>query len=490
MKILLINPPICNDIGHPLAGAPPLALLYLAAYLRKQGYKNIKVIDADTRRLTWEKLEELFRDEKPDIVGLSGTSLAMPVLFKSAKMARKVLPDAKIIAGGFGPTVEPEKVLRESDKSVDVVVMGEGELTLSELVTKFEKDGRGFFGDVKGIAYIDDRDNFVTTERREYIKDLDTVPWPAYDLLDCDPTDYVGMPKDFEGMTRPISVMLTTRGCPHRCIFCSLGSKLHRERGIKDVVDEIEFYENNFKAKSMHLYDDEFVGMSLKQNERVQALCNEIIKRGLHKKMAFLVQGRCSPYVELETLKKMREANIIWIWWGVESGSQKILDFIKKDIKLEDVKRDFALAKEAGIKSLMFIIVGFPKETPADIKMTADIIKKVHPDRVAVHIVSPYPGSELRKYLEDHKLLDSDNYYSYDMRHTVNHHTEEMTAKEIKKYYRMLVFRFENGYWYFIRLFFISLLTVDGRRNLWRRVRIATNLFSDWLKLNLGSSGV
>ncbi|MDD5032894.1 MAG: radical SAM protein, partial [Candidatus Pacebacteria bacterium] len=318
----------------------------------------------------------------------------------------------------------------------------------------------------------------------EYIKDLNSIPWPAYDLLNKDPKTYRGMPHDSEGMTRPVAVMMTTRGCPHRCAFCSLGSKMYRERDVKDVVDEMEFYKNKFGANSIQLYDDEFIGMSTKQNERIEALCAEIIGRGLNKKLKFLVQGRCSQFVDLDTLKKMKEAGIIWIWWGVESGSPKILDFIHKDITIENVKRTFTLTKKAGIKRLMFIMIGFPKETPEDIKMTADLIEKTKPDQTRIHICSPYPGSELRKYLEDHNLLDNADYYSFDTRLTVNHHTEEMTAEEIKKYYRMLIFKFETGYWYFFKFFIKSLLTIDGWKKALKRIQIAFNYTFSWLKLN------
>ncbi|MDD2753529.1 MAG: radical SAM protein [Candidatus Portnoybacteria bacterium] len=482
MKILLINPPVCNEINHASSSAPPLALLYLAGYLRQNGYPDIKVVDAEASRLTWDKLKELLQKEKPDIIGATGVSLIFPALVKTVKLVKKTLPGAKIIVGGFAATTEPEKILRESSGAISFVVKGEGELTLLELVKKIEKQ-EADFRQVKGIAYLDQQGQFITTEPREYIKDLSTVPWPAYDLLDKDPTTYKGMPHDFEGMRRPVAVMLTTRGCPHRCAFCSLGSKMHRERDIKDAVDEIEFYHNKFGANSIQLYDDEFIGMSPKQNERVVAFCDEIIRRGLNKKLSFLTQGRCSQFVDLPTLKKMREANFVWIWWGVESGSQKILDFIHKDITIASVKRTFDLAKQAGIKRLMFIMVGFPKETPADIKLSADLIKKVKPDQVAIHIMSPYPGSELRKYLEEHKLLDNDDYYSFDTRMTVNHHTEELSAQEIKKYYQMMIFRFETGYWYFFKFLLRSLASANGWKNLGRRVRTAFSYLLAWGKM-------
>lgn len=483
MKILLINPPVFNDIGRVLADTPPLGLLYLAAFLEKNGYSDVKVIDADIARLNWQDLKDLLIKEKPDIVGITGPSFVVPALIKTAEIVRNNLTNCLIIAGGFGPTKETEKVLKGTNQVIDFVVMGEGEKTLLELVKKIESGSKDF-KDINGLAYLDETNNLIITQAREVIKDLDSLPWPAYHLLYPGFSKYGGMHAKYKEMGRPNATMIASRGCPHRCTFCSLGTRMYRARNPKDIVAEMEFYKNKFQVKSIQLYDDEFIGLSPKQSEWIKEICDEIIKKGLHKSLAFLVQGRCSQFVDLETLKKMKEANFVWIWWGVESGSQKVLDSIKKDIKIENVIKDFALAKEANIKSLMFIMIGFPGEIPADIKLTAELIKKVKPDHIRIHIVTPYPGSELRKYLEEHNLLETTDCYKFNTRRDVIHHTKEMTAQEIKKYYQMLIFRFENGYWYFIKFLAKSLITIDGWKKLLKRIKMMINYFFNWLKVN------
>ncbi|MDD5033108.1 MAG: cobalamin-dependent protein, partial [Candidatus Pacebacteria bacterium] len=207
MKILLLTPPAFCDIGHVSSSAPPLSLLYLAGYLRKNGYENIKVIDADAVQMDWGEMKTMFEKENPDIVGITGVSLIFPTIVKTVKLAREVLPGKKIIVGGFAATTESEKILRETHGAIDFVVKGEGEMTLLELVQKIE--GRSDdFKNVKGIAYLDENNNFIPTEPREYIKDLNSIPWPAYDLLNKDPKTYRGMPHDSEGMTRPVAVMM------------------------------------------------------------------------------------------------------------------------------------------------------------------------------------------------------------------------------------------------------------------------------------------
>lgn len=482
MKILLINPPVFNDIGHVLAHTPPLSLMYLAGFIEKNGYLNIKVIDADALQLTWQDLRNLLVNEKPDIVGVTGPSFVLPALIKTVQLAREVLPNCIIVTGGFGSTQEPEKVLRAANQAVNFIVMGEGEVTFLELIQQLES-GAKEFNNINGLAYLNQNNNLIITKSRDCIKNLDSLPWPAYHLLEPDFSKYTGMHAGYKEMPHPTGILFASRGCPHRCTFCSLSSKMYRCRSPKDIVDEMEFYRNKFKLKSIQVYDDEFIGLSLAQNRWIKEICDEIIKRNLHKSLTFLVQGRCSSYVELETLKRMREANFVWIWWGVESGSQKVLDSIKKDIQIENIIKDFALAKQADIKSLMFIMVGFPGETPADIKLTTNLIKKINPDQVRIHIVSPYPGSKLRKYFEEHNLLETTDCYKFDSRNNVIHHTEEMTAEEIKKYFRMLVFRFENGYWYFIKFWLGSLESVDGWKKLLKRIGMAGDYFWSWVKI-------
>ena len=291
MKILLINPPIFNDIGRVLTNTPPLGLLYLAAFAEKNGYPDIKVIDTDSAKLSWDDLKNLFLKENPDIIGITGPSRVLPALIKSVEIARKSLPNCKIITGGFGSTKEPERVLKAADKAVDFIVMGEGELTFLELLQQFEKSVQDFHN-VNGLAFLDKQGNLTFTKPRDYIRNLSSLPWPAYHLIYPAFSEYGGVHGPYQELKHPSGVLLTSRGCPHRCTFCSLGSRMYREREIKDVVDEIEFYKNNFGVKSIQIYDDEFIGLSPKQNERVEAMCDEIIKRGLHKSLAFWVQGR------------------------------------------------------------------------------------------------------------------------------------------------------------------------------------------------------
>lgn len=486
MKILLINVPVFNDVGRPKSQTPPLGLLYLAAYLEKNGFPETRVIDTDLAKLTWQNLEKLFIKEKPDVLGVSGPSFAIPAMIKTVEIARRALPDSLIIVGGFGPTKEPERILKAANRAVDLVAMGEGEITLLEVAKRKESGGKNF-EDIAGLALLSKDGNLTLTKPRGFTMNLDSFPWPAFHLLYPDFSKYHGAPlhpERYKEMKFPRATMLASRGCPHRCTFCSLVTRPYRQRTPKDVVAEMEFYKNKFGVKSIQLYDDEFIGMSPQQDEWIKEFCDELLRKKLD--LPWLVQGRCSPFIKLETLKRMKEAGCCWIWWGVESGSQKVLDIIKKDIKVENVYRTFGLTREAGIKSLMFIMIGFPGETPDDIKLTIQLIEKIKPDDVAFHILSPWPGSELRGYLQSNNLLDNaDDYYRYGTNMDVSHHTKEMTADEIRKYYRLLIFRFGHSRWHFIKFGLKSLGTVDGWKKLSKRIKIVLEYFWGWLKIKI-----
>ena len=483
MKIFLLNPPSVNDIADAVTPNPFLGLLYLAAFLEKNGYTDVGIIDADVAGLSRQELGNLLVKEAPDIVGITAATRFLPALFGTAEITREKLPNSVIIAGGWGPTVEPEKVLGAVSGAINFVVIREGEVTLLELVKRIESGVKNF-SDIAGLAFLDKDNGLTITQPRKLIMDLDSIPWPAYHLLYPDFSEYRGLHRPIKGMLPPTATMVTTRGCPNRCTYCSSGRTLHRSRSPKDIVAEMEFYKNKFQVRSIQLYDDDFIGLTPKQNEWVKEICNEIIKKDLHKTLAFLAWGRCSQFIDMETLKKMREANFVWIRWGVESGSQKVLDIVKKDIQVPNIIRAFALAREAGIQSGAYIMVGIPGETPADIKLTSNLIKKIKPDLVSIHPLTPLPGTEMRKYLEENNLLEPmpDN-YKLDMRTNIFHHTNEMTNEEIMKYYRLLLFRFEGNYWNFIKLGAKSLTTVDGWKKLLKRIKIIINYFLGWSKL-------
>lgn len=475
MKILLINSPTWLTVGHSISESPPLGLLYLAAVIEKNGY-YVKVIDADALKLDLKTLAKKIREKNPDVIGLSGTSLGLPSLLKVADICREIQPKAKIISGGIGTTIEPKEVLN-NNSNIDAAFIGEAEESIINYLSALENNLP--LKSVKGIAFLDNN-QFYQTEIQSPPDNLDAIPFPAYHLLEPEHNAYHGVTGEWEGVRRPSAAIMSSRGCPHRCTFCSNKTIKTRWRSPKNIADEIEFCRNQFGINSIQFFDNEFIGMTAGQNQWIKEVCQEIIDRKLDN-ISYLCQGRCNKFVDLETLKIMKRAGFCWIWWGVESGSDKVLKLIKKDITVQEVKRAFRLAKQAGIRSLMFIMVGFPGETKNDVMLTARLVKQAKPDRVSFHIVTPLPGSELRDQLVNQGMIDEFDYSKYDMKLNVVHHTDTMTRDEIKEMYEMLSFRFRRGYWYFLKIFFKSLLDKNEIKKTPMRFRKTFRYFINWL---------
>jgi len=477
MKVLILNPPFVNFSGKPLSHNPALGALYITAVLDKAGHQ-VKMIDTDVLEYSWQKLAQRVKQDQPDIIGFTGTSMALPVILESARICKKALPNVKIIAGGKGVTIEPHKTLKDCPE-IELLVLHEGEIAVLEVMDYFL--GKKKLTDIKGIAYRQDG-QIVINERQKEVDNLDELPWPAFHLMEPDLSQYRGIHGEYKGIKSPTYVIMASRGCPHRCIFCTLGSRKVRFRNPIKIVDEIEHHVKKYGFNSVQLYDDEFIGMSDMENDWVEKICNEIIKRDLSH-LGYLVQGRCSQrFVRLETLQKMRQAGFKWIWFGVESGSSKILKYIQKDITLDDVKHTFKLCKKAKINALMFIMVGFPTETEKDVMLSAKLIKEVKPEGIRIHITTPMPGSELWRQLEAKGQIDNYNQFDGDHRTNVIHHTDELSSADIMRLYEMLKFKFESSRWYLFKFMLKSFFSIEGWKQLPKRIKRILEYYFGWLK--------
>ncbi|MEM3150517.1 MAG: radical SAM protein [Candidatus Nezhaarchaeales archaeon] len=265
---------------------------------------------------------------RADVFGITMSSLTVKPAALIARWVKRLFPDSLVVVGGPHPTFADEDVLK-SVPEVDVVVRGEGELTALELVQRFA-EGEALEG-VKGITYRG-REGIVRNEDRELIEDLDSLPFPAYHLLPVQ--NY----RSF-GAKEPTFTVLTSRGCPFNCKFCvawKMNRRRYRVRSVKNVVEELEYLVHRFKARFLSFVDDLFTI----SKERVKALCRAIRERSLS-----LVWG-CETRVDMvdrETLLEMRKAGCYWIYFGLESASQSILNSMRKGIRVEQIKRAFNL---------------------------------------------------------------------------------------------------------------------------------------------------
>jgi anaerobic magnesium-protoporphyrin IX monomethyl ester cyclase len=396
VKIVLVNPPpnpeAFVDYQNPLIG-----LAYIAAVLEKNGYK-VAVVDCPPLNMTHEGLRREIARLEPDIVGITSVTATFPSVLQAAHAIKESYPRVLIVLGGPHATIMDKQILNE-EAAVDIIVRGEGEQTLSELMHHVFN-----FGNLHEVAGITFRKNehIIRTPNRPFIKDLDELPRPAYKYFPLNKYRISG---------RLILPVITSRGCPFQCSFCvdpqMFGSKF-RMRRIKNVVDELEWLRDTHGADGFMPQDDTFT----LDIERVIELCEEIKRRKLG--LPWSCQTRVD-HVSKKLLAKMREANCELVHFGVESGSQKILDAMKKGTTVEQNERAIRWAKEVGLPVSISVIIGYPGETADTLKQTMDFIRKVEPDDVYLYLATPYPSLELRDLVKDLGWRMSKEWSYYEM---------------------------------------------------------------------------
>jgi anaerobic magnesium-protoporphyrin IX monomethyl ester cyclase len=380
--VTLVNPP--SPKGAPPALFIPLGLGYLTAVLEKNQYE-VDVIDCQVSRPTLKQLEAEFAKRQPDVVGVTSSTLTYNPASEIVKTAKEVLPNCLTILGGPHVTVLDEQTLKESPET-DIIVRGEGEQTMLELADLASKSGLKNLQEIEGITFRENS-QIIRTKDRAFIQNLDELPHPAYEHFSLDEYKISGK------MYLPI---ITSRGCPFQCTFC-LASKMcgkrFRTRSPEKVVNELEWLRDVHRADVFAFYDDTFTF----DKKRALEICEEMKHRG------FSLPWDCRTRVDRinpEVLAKMRDANCLLVHFGVESGSQKMLNVMKKGTTVEQNAAGIKMAKDAGISVAISVVVGYPGETAEMLKQTFDFIRKTGPDYVYVCQAIPYPGTELLDNLE------------------------------------------------------------------------------------------
>ncbi len=357
---------------------PPLGILYVAAYLKKNTQHQIKILDLQLEDKNEDELREYLLEEKPDIIGITAITFMMIDTIKLIKLISKILPDVKIILGGPHVNIYPQETLEIP--GVDFIVLGEGELPALDLINHINDKEK--LKTIKGLVFKDNG-QIINTGPRELLQDLDQLPHPAREL-----TNYKKYYSTIS-TANPTTSMFTSRGCPYKCIFCDrphLG-KHFRARSASNVVDEIEKIKN-LGIKEIFIYDDTFTI----DRQRVIDICNEILKRGI--KINWDVRARVNT-VDEELLKLMRKAGCTRIHYGVESGVDRILKNLRKGITVEMAKKAFQATKKTGIEAAAYFMIGCPGEKLEDIKQSIKLAKELKPDYVHFSVLTPFPATEI-----------------------------------------------------------------------------------------------
>jgi radical SAM superfamily enzyme YgiQ (UPF0313 family) len=365
--------------------APALGILMLAAVARNEGFDCI-VVPAAALALSEEELLERLAVSRPDILCISSTTLAIGNANSFAVKAKRLFPSLKIVVGGPHVTAAPGETM-ERFPVFDIAVVGEGEVTLVELLNAL-RQGTALSA-VKGLIYREGSD-LKSTGRQPFIHDLDSLPFPAWDLLEQFPSRY--LPAPFKVRKLPAATLVTSRGCPNVCIFCdrSVFGFSCRFYSAEYVVRQMTDLYYRYGIREFTLEDDTFITFK----KRLKEICDRLIELRLN--ISWTCLGRVD-HVTTDNLQLMRKAGCWQISFGIESGSQEILTLINKRVTLEQIRRAVLLSKEAGLRPKGFFIIGHPGETKETIKQTVDFALELPLSDISVSLMTPFPGTELYK---------------------------------------------------------------------------------------------
>jgi anaerobic magnesium-protoporphyrin IX monomethyl ester cyclase len=409
---------------------PPYGMLQLAAYLENQ-IKNvdIEVLDCQAMQLDWAKLEKRIESFNPDIVASSGFATCNAyVTARTLETARKINQNILTVTGGQHFTVTAQESL-EAYPEIDVIVRGEGEQTLAELTKSFgETRGKPKLANIKGISFRHEK-LIKHNPSRPLMENLDALPFPGYHFV----KDYAHM-YHFKMMAGPgagYGMIEASRGCPHRCTFCSQWKHwqgVWRHKSIKRVVDEIEFLHNNYGSKLIWLTDDNF-GFG----KRMQELCDQLTARGFTDDLTTFMQARCDDVVQnKDLLPIMHKAGINYLLLGVESNSKFTLNSFRKGTDPEDSRQAVKLLKENGIFSQATCIVGERSDTAEKTHELREFINHLDPDIAIFMMLTPFPGTDLFEEAKRNGWIEDWNWANYDMIHAIMP-TETLTREEVQQ---------------------------------------------------------
>ncbi len=382
--------PIINRFIHT---CPPLGIPYIAAVLLKEGF-DVSIVDPDVyRKKNTDAAIVKILDQKPDVIGISVMSHTFLYGLELAQKL-KMVTDIPIIVGGNHLMLYPHEVM--THKCFDIGVIGEGEIVFLKIARLLDKKGADYKKNLYEIPNIifQSEGEIIRTERKEPVKDLDSLPFPARQLLQinkyCQPT-----------LKKPFTIIVSTRGCPYRCTFCSRDSmeRSYRVRSIEAVVEEIKYCIDEFNMKSFYFVDDTFTV----DKKRVLSFCELIQKRGIKTEFSMRTRADC---MDEEIVKALKNINCIQVSLGIESGDDVILKLLKKKISLEQVEKTVSLLVKYRIRAVGFLMVGHPEEKLESIQKTFRFVKKIQLDWCKANILTPYPGSELYYNLLKEKQID------------------------------------------------------------------------------------
>jgi len=454
MRILLIYPPITTYGPAAVGPHPPLGLAYIAAFLEQNNYE-VRILDAlalggdnvqtngnyNRFGLSEVNITNYVRDFAPDIVGISVMFTAfVNDAYDVARVVKEVCPTTTVVFGGAHASINPEAVLE--DKNVDIAVQGEGEATFLELVKTLET--KRDISEVTGVTFKKGG-KILSNSPRPLIADLDSLPFPARHLL---PMEAYNKSDSLFTMRQPLTSMITSRGCPRDCCFCSIHSvwgHSWRGRGAKSVVDELEHLTQAYSIREVHFLDD---NISLNK-KRMTEICDAIIDRKIDIRWT-PPNGIAIWTLDRELLKKIKRSGCYRLTFGIESGNPETQKFIGKKLDRERVKEVIRNANSLGLWTLCTFIIGFPYETREAIYDTIDFAIDSGTDLALFYRLGLWPGIPVYEIFRKEALLPEDDSQAYselaacDTKFLKGEELYELQRKAYKSFLTRRLFSFLN----------------------------------------------
>lgn len=399
MKVLFVNPPQTAS-KYKFMGviAPPLGIAYMAGVLQENNI-DVEILDASAEDMDFKDVEKELLKRKPDLVALTALTPTIGRALETAQVVKETLPDSIVVMGGYHPTFNFIGTLE--DENVDIVIRGEGEYIMLNLVQALENQSS--LHDVKGIVFEDKNSKeIVVNPEAPLIQNLDELPFPALNLLPMKKYRLLDMDTH-------MTTMITTRGCPMQCSFCSsaaMHGKKIRERSVENIVDEIEYLKTNYDIDTIAFMDDTF---TLKKR-KVMAICDEILKRNIE------IMWGCTSRVDTldeKLLKKMKEAGCITIFIGVESADQQQLDNMCKNTTIAKIENAFKIAHKLKIRTIASVALGMPGDTKEIMNKTVKFVHKLKPNYAIYSLATPYPGTRFYKEAFEKNLIKIKDWSKY-----------------------------------------------------------------------------
>ncbi|MDD5454379.1 MAG: radical SAM protein [Candidatus Ratteibacteria bacterium] len=433
LRTVLLTPPLSPEqrMGMLAEGGaimPSLGLLYIAAFLRKEGL-SVSILDAESLGLDTETTIHSIAKQNPDILGITATTLSIISAIAVAQKIKTIIPHIRVFMGGPHVTAMPRETM-ESFQDIDGCVLGDGEISFARIIHNIN-NGLEIGQDIDGLVWRKGNEILINP-KKEHLKDLDILPFPAWDLLKGFPEYY--RPPFHSYKRLPVANIITTRGCPFACSFCDrsvFGNKVY-SHSVEYIMEMVEHLIKDFGIREISIKDDTF----LLSPERVVNFCRQLRKKRLD------IVWSCNSRVNLVNdiiLKEMKSARCWMISYGIESGSPQMLRKMAKGITKKEILDALRLTRKHGIVSKGFFMLGVPGETVETLKQTQSFINELPLDELNINFFTPFPGTRLfREVIEEGFNPD---FSRMNMLEPV-YIPKGLTEKDLRRYQKRMIYSF------------------------------------------------